>query len=97
MGGTCHLIKCELRHAVLTLNHPWYGMVKADIDRQKGIADEYEIDPKLNEGHTHQYHDVKRKRSERKQMHGGDCECCRGVSFPFSRAHLFIVCWTEAS
>lgn len=44
------------------------------------MTDEYEIDPKLNNGLRYQYHDVQRGRAERKLMHGGDCECCNGVS-----------------
>ena len=51
-----------------------------DLGRQKGVVDEYEIDPKRNEGVAYPYHDVKRGRAERKTMHGGDCECCTGVS-----------------
>lgn len=45
------------------------------------MFEEYEIDPKENEGHNFQFHDVKRQKAERKQMHGGDCECCQGVSY----------------
>ena len=43
------------------------------------VFEEFEIDPKENEGHAFQFHDVKRQKAERKQMHGGDCECCQGV------------------
>lgn len=50
------------------------------IHRSTRVADEYEIDPERNEGANFQFHDVKRRRTERQQMHGGDCECCRGVS-----------------
>ncbi|WVR07639.1 hypothetical protein IAU60_004681 [Kwoniella sp. DSM 27419] len=41
------------------------------------IREEYEIDPEQNEGASFAFHDVKRKRAERKAMHGGDCECCK--------------------
>ncbi|WRT70182.1 uncharacterized protein IL334_007176 [Kwoniella shivajii] len=41
------------------------------------VREEFEIDPSANEGASFAFHDVKRKRSERKNMHGGDCECCR--------------------
>ncbi|WVF72953.1 hypothetical protein IAT40_007771 [Kwoniella sp. CBS 6097] len=41
------------------------------------VREEYEIDPEQNEGAAFAFHDVKRKRAERKQMHGGDCECCK--------------------
>ena len=44
------------------------------------VFDEYEVDPKQNEGAKYQFHDVKRRKTDRKQMHGGDCECCKGVS-----------------
>lgn len=43
------------------------------------MTEEFEIDPKQNNGLNYQYHDVQRGRAERKQMHGGDCECCNGV------------------
>ncbi len=43
------------------------------------VFDEYEIDPEQNEGVDYQFHDVKRRKTDRKQMHGGDCECCKGV------------------
>lgn len=46
------------------------------------MADEFEIDPKQNNGLNYQYHDVQRGRAERKLMHGGDCECCNGVCYP---------------
>ncbi|KAK4685524.1 hypothetical protein P7C73_g4625, partial [Tremellales sp. Uapishka_1] len=42
------------------------------------VLDEYEIDPDKNQGNKYQYHDVVRKKDERKKMHGGDCECCQG-------------------
>lgn len=48
--------------------------------RRYGVYDDYEIDPAENEGERYQFHDVKRQRTERKQMHGGDCECCQAVS-----------------
>ncbi|ORX40544.1 DNA repair protein endonuclease SAE2/CtIP C-terminus-domain-containing protein [Kockovaella imperatae] len=41
------------------------------------IRDEYEIDPKQNEGAKFQFHDVKRRKADRQKMHGTDCECCR--------------------
>jgi hypothetical protein len=47
--------------------------------RKTTVADEFEIDPKQNNGLNYQYHDVQRGRAERKLMHGGDCECCTGV------------------
>ena len=50
---------------------------------QRGVADEYEIDPKQNEGLAYQYHDVKRGRAERRAMHGSGCECCTGVRSPY--------------
>lgn len=46
----------------------------------RSVADEFEIDPARNHGVRHKYHDVVRARDARKQMHGGDCECCRDVS-----------------
>ncbi len=45
------------------------------------VFDEFEIDPRQNEGASYQFHDVKRRKLERKQMHGGDCECCKDVSY----------------
>ncbi|WVQ84647.1 hypothetical protein IAT38_006802 [Cryptococcus sp. DSM 104549] len=45
---------------------------------REDVTEEYEIDPEQNEGAKFAFHDVKRKKTERKQMHGGDCECCRG-------------------
>jgi hypothetical protein len=44
------------------------------------VLEEYEIDPEKNEGANYQFHDVKRHKMDRKQMHGGDCECCKNVS-----------------
>ncbi|WVR00144.1 hypothetical protein IAU59_007286 [Kwoniella sp. CBS 9459] len=44
---------------------------------QTSVREEYEIDPEQNEGAAFAFHDVKRKRAERRQMHGGDCECCK--------------------
>ncbi|ODN73225.1 hypothetical protein L202_07783 [Cryptococcus amylolentus CBS 6039] len=41
-------------------------------------SDEYEINPNANEGAKFAFHDVKRKKEDRKHMHGGDCECCKG-------------------
>jgi hypothetical protein len=49
------------------------------MSRKTTVADEFEIDPKQNNGLNYQYHDVQRGRAERKLMHGGDCECCTGV------------------
>jgi hypothetical protein len=80
-------MKCELRTSpvslvpvcIADLRIEWYPLLIAG-DRQRGVADEYEIDPKQNEGVAYPYHDVKRGRAERKTMHGGDCECCTGVS-----------------
>ncbi|WWC72059.1 uncharacterized protein I206_106019 [Kwoniella pini CBS 10737] len=46
-----------------------------DVDQS--IRDEYEINPSENDGNKFAFHDVRRKRSERKNMHGGDCECCK--------------------
>lgn len=47
---------------------------------KKQALDEYEIDPGQNEGASFAFHDVKRRKAERKHMHGGDCECCKDVS-----------------
>jgi hypothetical protein len=52
------------------------------MSRKTTVADEFEIDPKQNNGLNYQYHDVQRGRAERKLMHGGDCECCTGVRRP---------------
>jgi hypothetical protein len=52
------------------------------MSRKTTVADEFEIDPKQNNGLNYQYHDVQRGRAERKLMHGGDCECCTGVRPP---------------
>jgi hypothetical protein len=49
------------------------------MSRKTTVAEEFEIDPKQNNGLNYQYHDVQRGRAERKLMHGGDCECCTGV------------------
>ena len=46
---------------------------------RKAAQEEYEIDPKQNEGANFAFHDVKRRKADRKNMHGGDCECCKGV------------------
>lgn len=56
-------------------------VVTDSCHRQTGVGGQYEIDPKLNEGHAHQFHDVKRSRAERRKMHGGECECCKEVSW----------------
>ncbi|BEJ02442.1 hypothetical protein CcaverHIS631_0702370 [Cutaneotrichosporon cavernicola] len=53
------------------------GRYVAPDDVKKTFADEFEINPARNEGVTHQYDAVVRNRDARKQMHGGDCECCR--------------------
>jgi hypothetical protein len=47
--------------------------------RRTQVLDEYEIDPEQNEGARHQFHDVKRKKEDRRHMCGGDCEECQGV------------------
>lgn len=57
------------------------GRYLAPEDLQRTATDEYEIDPAKNGGVSHQYHDVVRNREERKKMHGGDCECCKDVSW----------------
>ncbi|WWD19677.1 hypothetical protein CI109_104139 [Kwoniella shandongensis] len=54
------------------------GRYNAPEEVQTAVRDEYEIDPEQNEGVSFAFHDVKRKKSERKGMHGGDCECCKG-------------------
>ena len=46
----------------------------------RSVADEFEIDPARNNGVAHKYHETVRNRDARRQMHGGDCECCRDVS-----------------
>lgn len=46
----------------------------------RSVADEFEIDPARNNGVGHKYHETVRNREARRQMHGGDCECCREVS-----------------
>ncbi|RXK36537.1 hypothetical protein M231_06196 [Tremella mesenterica] len=43
----------------------------------KRVQDEYEIDREKNDGVGYQYHEVKRRKVDRRQMHGGDCECCK--------------------
>lgn len=42
-----------------------------------------EINPDQNNGQNYQYHEVIRNRDARKQMHGVDCDCCKGVSSKF--------------
>ncbi|KAK8853260.1 hypothetical protein IAR55_003962 [Kwoniella newhampshirensis] len=54
------------------------GRYNAPEEIQTAIRDEYEIDPEQNEGASFAFHDVKRKKAERKGLHGGDCECCKG-------------------
>ncbi|KIR53463.1 hypothetical protein I315_04056 [Cryptococcus gattii Ru294] len=51
-------------------------MVPEALERR--ATEEFEIDPAQNEGAAFAFHDVKRKKTERMQMHGGDCECCKG-------------------
>lgn len=46
----------------------------------RSVAEEFEIDPARNNGVAHKYHETVRNRDARRQMHGGDCECCREVS-----------------
>ncbi|WVW86214.1 hypothetical protein I302_108256 [Kwoniella bestiolae CBS 10118] len=46
-------------------------------DMSKTVNEEYEINPSQNDGHSFAYHDVRRKKEDRRGMHGGDCECCR--------------------
>lgn len=58
--------------------------------RKTTVAEEFEIDPKQNNGLNYQYHDVQRGRAERKLMHGGDCECCTGVRPPLSPSSLIL-------
>ncbi|KAF8526850.1 DNA repair protein endonuclease SAE2/CtIP C-terminus-domain-containing protein, partial [Hysterangium stoloniferum] len=41
------------------------------------INGEFEIDPEKNRGTNFQYEAVVRDKAERKQLEGGDCECCR--------------------
>ncbi|ORY33395.1 DNA repair protein endonuclease SAE2/CtIP C-terminus-domain-containing protein [Naematelia encephala] len=75
------------------------GRYVAPDEVQKKVYDEYEIDPLQNEGEKHQFHDVKRRKADRKQMHGGDCECCRGyyeAIGPIPRYNQPPV-WKEAS
>ena len=40
----------------------------------------YEINPSDNEGLAYPFHEVVRKKDERKRLHAGDCECCKDVS-----------------
>ncbi|KAL7418522.1 hypothetical protein Q5752_006980 [Cryptotrichosporon argae] len=53
------------------------GRYTAPEDLLPNVLDEYEIDPAKNDGARHQFHEVRRGRAERRQMHGTDCECCR--------------------
>ncbi|KAK6909370.1 hypothetical protein I203_103387 [Kwoniella mangroviensis CBS 8507] len=46
-------------------------------EMDKTFGEEYEINPSQNEGNNFAYHDVRRKKAERRNMHGGDCECCK--------------------
>ncbi|WWD03690.1 hypothetical protein V865_001746 [Kwoniella europaea PYCC6329] len=46
-----------------------------EMDRT--VGEEYEINPSQNDGNNFAYHDVRRKKAERRNMHGGDCECCK--------------------
>ena len=62
----CHISRCVL--VLMSLS-------------ESRVEDEYEIDPKQNEGANFQFHDVKRRKEDRQKMHGTDCECCREVSF----------------
>lgn len=48
--------------------------------REQRATEEFEIDPAQNKGAAFAFHDIKRKKTERMQMHGGECECCKGVS-----------------
>ncbi|OXG15933.1 hypothetical protein C361_05378 [Cryptococcus neoformans Tu259-1] len=45
---------------------------------EQRATEEFEIDPAQNKGAAFAFHDVKRKKTERMQMHGGECECCKG-------------------
>ncbi|WWC94927.1 hypothetical protein V866_001779 [Kwoniella sp. B9012] len=46
-------------------------------EMDKTVGEEYEINPSQNDGNNFAYHDVRRKKAERRNMHGGDCECCK--------------------
>ncbi|WVQ66943.1 uncharacterized protein L199_005134 [Kwoniella botswanensis] len=46
-------------------------------EMDKTVGEEYEINPSQNDGNDFAYHDVRRKKAERRNMHGGDCECCK--------------------
>lgn len=92
--GICLWSKCKL---TLTLTRPsmQMGAVVAELMmfRKRPVTDEYEIDPTKNEGRAHAFHDVKRRKEERKCMHGGDCEECQDVSpksqtYHIQRLHL---------
>jgi hypothetical protein len=60
-------------------------------DRKKHVQDEYEIDPEQNEGASFAFHDVKRRKADRRHMHGGDCECCKDVSGVCCRRRYFAL------
>ncbi len=61
-------------------------------NRKTTFADEFEIDPARNDGVGHQYDAVVRNREARKRMHGGDCECCRGVSVSIVYELTAVLC-----
>ena len=39
-----------------------------------------EVNPDANSGVSHAFQEVVRNKEARKQMHGVDCDCCKGVS-----------------
>lgn len=45
------------------------------------ITARYAIDASRNNGMKQPFNQVVRKQDERKQMHGGNCPCCNGVSY----------------
>ncbi|WVO14224.1 hypothetical protein L204_101856 [Cryptococcus depauperatus] len=53
------------------------GRYMVPQDLRPDIFEEYAIDPQQNEGAAFAFHNTKRKKAERKTMHGGDCECCK--------------------
>lgn len=65
-------------------------------DEGKTINERYAIDPVKNRGERRAYYEGARKKSDRKQMHGRDCECCKGVGilpaiYVLSFAHLPVI------
>ncbi|KAK0199617.1 hypothetical protein DFS33DRAFT_1363553 [Desarmillaria ectypa] len=49
----------------------------AKDSKEKTINETFAIDPKRNNGFDFQFDAVVRNKDERRQLHAGDCECCR--------------------